>query len=319
MPFKPALVAAIVVVSLAALGTGTAWGASTGITSGPSGTIATDSVVFTFDSPHDAGFECSFDGADWSSCTSPKSYSGLAPGPHVFEVRAVSEEGGPDPTPAVAIFEVEAPALPQIAPLALLVDPGQPKPVAGETLNLEPVQGVITLICPGEDEYSRLTEFKQIPVGCLVNARKGIVDLTASKGSSGQLQGGRFWGGVFIASQKKGDEKAVDLKLAGKRMCERRGGPRKPPAQMSRAGKGGRKLWGSGKGNFKTSGSYGSATVSGTTWLVVDRCDSSTLIKVKEGTVTVRDFVKGKSVKVTEGEQYVAKGPLARLNSKRWP
>src|ERR1044072_9600239 len=106
MPFKPALVAAIVVVSLAALGTGTAWGASTGITSGPSGTIATDSVVFTFDSPHDAGFECSFDGADWSSCTSPKSYSGLAEGPHVFEVRSLNRPGHPDPTPAARSFTV---------------------------------------------------------------------------------------------------------------------------------------------------------------------------------------------------------------------
>ena len=51
----------------------------------------------------------------------------------------------------------------------------------------------------------------------------------------------------------------------------------------------GRRLWGSGKGNFRTEGQYGAATVRGTIWLTEDRCNG-TFFKVKRGAVTIRDF-----------------------------
>jgi hypothetical protein len=278
----------------------------TTITSAPSGTIDVAAATFAFTSSESGSFRCRLDSSGpsaWSPCASPQSYASLAEGPHAFEVRAVDRIGNVESIPEVAPFTV---------------DTGPPKPVAGETVNLEPVKGTIELQCPGEDKYSKLTSFKQVPLGCLINTRRGVVDLTASKGQSGQLQGGHFWGGVFITSQKAGDDQEVELKLAGRRMCERRTG-RKPVAVLSRAGGKGRKLWGNGKGNFKTSGSYGSATVRGTTWLVVDRCDSSTLIKVGEGTVLVRDFVKGKSLTLTTGEQYTAKASIPRLNPDLLP
>ena len=44
------------------------------------------------------------------------------------------------------------------------------------------------------------------------------------------------------------------------------------------------KLWGSGKGKFRTDGKYSAATVRGTIWLVQDQCNG-TLTKVKRGTV----------------------------------
>ena len=99
---------------------------------------------------------------------------------------------------------------------------------------------------------------------------------------------------------------------------QRRGG-KKPAARISSSGHHGRKLWGSGKGNYTTSGSYGSATVRGTTWLVVDRCDSSTLFKVAEGTVWVRDFVNEKSLILTTGQQYIAKAQIPRINPDNLP
>jgi len=283
----------------------------TTITSGPSGTIDVAAATFDFASNEVSSFQCRLDSDDpgaWGPCTSPKSYSSLAEGPHTFEARSRDAVGNVEPGPAASSFTVYT---------------GPPNPVAGETINLEPVEGTVELQCPGEDRFSKLTAFKQVPLGCLINTRHGVVDLTASKGKSG-LQGGHFWGGVFVTSQAAGDDQVVELKLAGRRMCERRASApkrsaRKPVATLSRAGKGGRKLWGSGKGNFETSGSQGSATVRGTTWLVVDRCDSSTLIKVGEGTVVVRDFVKDKSVTLTTGEQYLAKAPIPRLNPDLLP
>lgn len=274
----------------------------TTITSGPSGTVDTSSVGFSFTASEPGSFECRLDGGAWAPCSSPQPYI-LSDGPHTFEVRALDELGNVDPTPAVGSFVIYT---------------GPPLPVAGESFNLELVEGTVDLVCPGESEISRLTSFKQIPMGCLINTRNGVVDLTASKGSSGGKQSAHFWGGVFVAIQAPGDDQNVELKLAGKRMCERRG-TAKGSATISRSKRGGgRKLWGSGKGNYKTSGSYGSATVVGTTWLVVDRCDGSTLFKVSEGTVWARDFIKGKLFVLEAGEQYIAKAAIPRLDPDLW-
>lgn len=287
----------------------------TTITSGPNGAVATRQATFAFESSQSGSFECRLDSPNWVPCSSPQSYDSLADGAHTFEVRAINEIDEADPAPAVANFAVVIPV-----PLTIAAPQGPPLPVAGESFNLELVEGSVELICPGESERSRLIDFKQIPMGCLINTRSGEVNLTASKGSSGQLQDAHFWGGVFVVTQKTGDDQSVDLKLVGKRMCERRGGAKKSNAatiSRSRRG-GGRKLWGSGKGNYQTSGSYGSATVLGTTWLVVDRCDGSTLFKVADGTVWVRDFVKAKTIVLEAGEQYVAKAAIPRLDPDIW-
>jgi uncharacterized repeat protein (TIGR01451 family) len=66
-----------------------------------------------------------------------------------------------------------------------------------------------------------------------------------------------------------------------------------------------RALWGSGKGSFTTKGRYAAATVRGTIWYVVDRCDG-TLTQVVDGTVAVEDFLQKKTVTVTAGGTYLA-------------
>jgi hypothetical protein len=63
------------------------------------------SATFTFSGTDDhsatVSFECKLDGAvSFSSCTSPKTYTGLADGSHTFQVRAVDAAGNVDPTPA---------------------------------------------------------------------------------------------------------------------------------------------------------------------------------------------------------------------------
>jgi CSLREA domain-containing protein len=44
-------------------------------------------------------FECSLDNAEFTACTSPHEITGLAAGPHVFQVRALNPAGVADPTP----------------------------------------------------------------------------------------------------------------------------------------------------------------------------------------------------------------------------
>ncbi len=72
----------------------------TTIDSGPSGTVSSPDATFTFSgSAGTTSFECRLDSAGWAACTSPKAYTGLADGPHTFEVRALAGTTA-DPTPA---------------------------------------------------------------------------------------------------------------------------------------------------------------------------------------------------------------------------
>jgi hypothetical protein len=76
------------------------------ITSGPAeGSLTnTGNAVFEFTAndppPNPSGinrYECSLDGAAFSTCTSPQGYNGLSDGPHAFRVRAVDNAGNVGP------------------------------------------------------------------------------------------------------------------------------------------------------------------------------------------------------------------------------
>jgi hypothetical protein len=51
-------------------------------------------------------FQCRIDGGPFASCTSPKTYSGLAAGHHTFSVRAIDKAGNVDATPAGTGFDL---------------------------------------------------------------------------------------------------------------------------------------------------------------------------------------------------------------------
>lgn len=71
-----------------------------------SSTFGASSASFTFDandpmSSQAPTFKCSLDGDPYSACSSPRSYSGIDSGDHVFRVRAQGAAGKTDPTSAV--------------------------------------------------------------------------------------------------------------------------------------------------------------------------------------------------------------------------
>lgn len=89
----------------------------TSIDSGPASLTNATTASFGFHSPAgDATFQCGLDGAAFTACASPKSYSGLAQGPHTFAVRATAS-GGTDPSPATSSWTVDL--TPPTVPTAL--------------------------------------------------------------------------------------------------------------------------------------------------------------------------------------------------------
>jgi subtilisin family serine protease len=80
---------------------------NTGISSGPSGTVRSNSASFAFVASEPSQFKCSLDGAAFSDCASPKSYFSLASRSHTFRVAAVDAAGNVDPTPAVRTWTVD--------------------------------------------------------------------------------------------------------------------------------------------------------------------------------------------------------------------
>jgi hypothetical protein len=171
-----------------------------------------------------------------------------------------------------------------------------PPPVAGKNVNALPAGGTVKIKLPGDSGFSDLGSGDQIPVGTTVDVTRGRVTLVAAGGAQAQ-----FYAGVFKVGQTKGAKPLTTLKLVEKLSCS------KNAASAAAKKKRKRRLWGNGKGRFRTKGKRSAATVVGTWWLVEDTC-TSTITRVKRGKVKVRDFAKKKTVIVKAGHKYVAKG-----------
>jgi hypothetical protein len=73
------------------------------ITSPPSNPTSSTSASFTLnDADSTALFKCQLDGGGYSSCTSPATYTGLAPGSHTFQVKATDSTGTYESTNAAS-------------------------------------------------------------------------------------------------------------------------------------------------------------------------------------------------------------------------
>ena len=170
-----------------------------------------------------------------------------------------------------------------------------PPPVPGKSVNLKVVSGEVFVKLPGSGRarqatgpakgFVPLTGQQQIPVGSQVDTKKGRVALTSAADTGGaKTQAADFYQGIFQVKQavpKKKPKKPValttDLVMKGqisRSQCAPLKGARAAATKKKKGPKAVLgKLWGSGKGKFRTNGKYSAATVRGTIWLVQDRCD----------------------------------------------
>jgi hypothetical protein len=232
------------------------------------------------------------------SYTTSASHTYASPGR--FHIRAVYDNETWDEAYAVISAVQQQPSPTPTAtptPTPTPTPPVTPTPVFHQDVVVKPVSGVVKVKLKGTNKFVALPADGKIPLGSEIDVTKGKITLTSVPKAGGTPQTATFYAGIFKITQVGG---ITNLTLSQPLSCPKKG---KASAAAKKVKK--RRLWGSGKGSFRTTGRYSAATIRGTTWLVQDTC-TSTLTKVKQGVVSVRDNVRHKTKLVRAPHSYTA-------------
>jgi hypothetical protein len=206
-----------------------------------------------------------------------------------------------------------------------------PKPVLGQSVGVQPVNGVVTVLSPAGQPVP-LADATALPTGTIVDTTRGTVALTTALADKGKTQTGKFWGGVFEVRQDTAGKGLTQLVLRGGDFSACPAGTVSTDAAAAGASlaaaaatlrvlghgasftalaaatkkKPPRRLWGSDKGGrFQTRGRGSVATVRGTRWSTEDWCQG-TVTRVLDGAVAVRDLHRKRTKLVKKGHSYYA-------------
>jgi hypothetical protein len=181
-----------------------------------------------------------------------------------------------------------------------------PPPVLGESFSIARKSGDVFVRYPGRRRKGQVVHLQgssPFPVDSIIDSRKGRVRLDSSRGSGGRHRG-VFRSGIFKVKQPKKKGGVTSLVL--------RGGLFGCTAKTATAGKAHasvlsrrRRLWGRGRGRFRTRGLYSSGSVRGTIWLTQDTCEGTRTVVVR-GVVDVTDLTTGETHSITAGHSYFA-------------
>ena len=117
---------------------------NTSITAQPSDPTNATGASFSFSADEGGStFECQLDGGGWSSCSSPKSYTGLGDGSHTFQVRATDAAGNTDLSPASFTWTVDT-AAPNTT---ITAQPSDPSNVTAPSFSFSSSEGGSTFEC----------------------------------------------------------------------------------------------------------------------------------------------------------------------------
>jgi Ca2+-binding RTX toxin-like protein len=188
------------------------------------------------------------------------------------------------------------------------LDKGRTKARLGRVLQLRPLKGGEAFGLKGMHRTVPLKDAIGLPLaGTKLDATHGGVRVTMARGGGGTFSGD-FSEGAFLVKQGKGKRGLTELTLTGglalSKCPKAKPGPAGATAAASHRVR--RRLFGHAHGRFRSRGRYSTATVRGTQWTVVDRCDG-TLTTVKQGTVQVRDLVLHRNVTLHAGQRYLAR------------
>ena len=241
-------------------------------TRAPEPVVSSDSGTgtFAFDAAEaGSSFECRLEGlTDFAPCTSPATFA-LAPGDYTFELRAVDAAGNRSPSVRRA-FTVAAPQPATDAGAGRDPAPGgdaDPDAARGRDRGRAARQRPDPRQAAELERVRRALAIGRHPgrLGGQRQERAGRADDRAGRRAS-RSSARVFYAGIFKLSQPGA---TLDLTLSEPlAACKKN---KRASAADGKAKT--RKLWGDGKGKFRTRGRYSSATVRGTIWLVQDTCD----------------------------------------------
>lgn len=255
-----------------------------------------------------------------------------------------AEPAPPPPAEPEPLFPAGTPTGRTIADL--------PRPKTGQTVNIGRVRGTVLVQFPQEQGAvasragARISQSQaqkgfvpldgsaQIPVGSTIDTNKGVLRLQSGSNRSGsRTQTATFFQGMFEMRQARSSRPVTEMVLKGGSFRDscRAGSSAGPLADdarhrrrsrrrgtRGRRGSRVRRLWGRGRGRFRTRGRYSSAAVRGTKWVVEERCNG-TFIRVatrpRNSRVVVRDFVSRRNITLHSGDSYFA--PRGRIRDAR--
>jgi hypothetical protein len=243
-----------------------------------------------------------------------RTLTGLAPGT-TYSVRLVATSSVGTSVGQPTTFTTAAAPDPGPAPTSPAPSPTTPGEAApygaqlGATFVVAAKKGSVRVRLPGSLRFVALPQAASVPIGTVVDARAGAVDLTTALPHGGS-QRASFGGARFKVRQARDGDGRPDLHLRGGSFagCGRARGARVLAAVAAgKKPRAVRRLWGKDRGGrFRTHGRDSVTTVRGTAWSVADRCDG-TLTRVTEGAVDVRVRRTHRTVRVQAGHRFLAR------------
>ena len=189
-------------------------------------------------------------------------------------------------------------------------------PVLGKSVVAQVVSGTVLVDLPGgrPGNFIVVAGAEILPVGSVVDVTKGRLALTSVAGRRrGRTlrQRAEFYQGRFKIGQRRGLKPTTDIVLQSPKFRAICGSGAKLRSVSRKSSKRvAARLWGNGKGRFRTSARRSTATVRGTIWLTEERCDG-TLTRVTRGVVAVFDRGTRKTITVRAGGTYLARAMRA--------
>lgn len=199
--------------------------------------------------------------------------------------------------------------------VTILNDDEPPPPDPGE-VNIVPAEGGQQCVALKDGSGCQPLEYgQQIQIENIayINPKGGKVIVRSIVGI------GTFYGGKFDVHEIGGETSSratsaaqakpiLVVRLVGGKLKKQCGKTSRAAASTNAQAKEKpvRRLWGKGKGRFRTRGRYSSGTVRGTNWLTEDFCNG-TQTRVVSGIVRVYDLVTKKFVTLKAGQTYFAK------------
>jgi len=200
---------------------------------------------------------------------------------------------------------------------------GVSPPVLGKSVVARPRLGTVLVRLPGSDRFVPLESIANLPMGAELDVSDGSVVVFFATNPTGKRAKGIATGGRFLVDQPVQydlGQRPGELSLSGPllgcgasprdQVHGQTAVARGPLAQAAAKAKHGRRLKVRARGRIRTRGRYGAATVRGTRWTTVDRCDThprpGTLVVVSKGLVAVRSFVLRRTVLVPAGARFLA-------------